>query len=197
MAPHSNTLAWKIPWTEEPGRLQPMGSLRVGHNWATSLLLFTFINWRRKWQPTPAFLPWESQGRGSLVGSMGSHRVGHDWSDLVVEVGENRVGDSLAVSAREKVYGTLKVGPVTALPGFTNWLLCWVFPFLGCAIPSLSKTSLLASDHACLFFWAMWMLAFLFLSLRVFLLYPVHLRGKDLLSHVEQPLNVLLVGKCW
>ena len=41
MAPHSSTLAWKIPWTEEPGRLQSMGSLRVGHDWATSLSLFT------------------------------------------------------------------------------------------------------------------------------------------------------------
>ena len=39
MAPHSNTLAWKIPWTEEPGRLQSMGSLRVGHDWAASLSL--------------------------------------------------------------------------------------------------------------------------------------------------------------
>ena len=39
MAPHSSTLAWKIPWTEEPGRLQSMESLRVGHNWATSLSL--------------------------------------------------------------------------------------------------------------------------------------------------------------
>ena len=37
MAPHSSTLAWKIPWTEEPGGLQSMGSLRVGHDWATSL----------------------------------------------------------------------------------------------------------------------------------------------------------------
>ena len=43
MAPHSSTLAWKIPWTEEPGRLQSMGSLRVGHNWAASLSLFSFI----------------------------------------------------------------------------------------------------------------------------------------------------------
>ena len=84
MAPHSSTLAWKIPWTEEPGGLQSMGSLGVGHNWATSLSLFTFMHWRRKWQPTPVFLPGESQGRGSLGGlpSMGSHRVGHDWSDL-------------------------------------------------------------------------------------------------------------------
>ena len=85
MAPHSSTLAWKIPWMEEPGRLQSMGSLRVRHDWATSLSFFTFMHWRRKWQPTPVLLPGESQGQGSLVGcqtSMGSHRVGHDWSDL-------------------------------------------------------------------------------------------------------------------
>ena len=42
MATHSSTLAWRIPWTEEPGRLQPMGSRRVRHDWATSLALFTF-----------------------------------------------------------------------------------------------------------------------------------------------------------
>ena len=72
---HSSTLAWKIPWTEEPGRLQSMGSLRVRHDWATSLSLFTFIHWRRKWQPTPVFLPGESQGQGSLVGChLWSHR---------------------------------------------------------------------------------------------------------------------------
>ena len=69
MAPHSSTLAWKIPWTEEPGRLQSKGSLRVGHDQVTFLLsLSTFMHWRRKWQPTPVFLPGESQGRGSLVG---------------------------------------------------------------------------------------------------------------------------------
>ena len=68
MAFHSSTLAWKIPWTEEPGGLQSMGSLRVGHDWATSLSLFTFMHWRRKRQPTPVFLPGESQGWGSLVG---------------------------------------------------------------------------------------------------------------------------------
>ena len=68
MAPHSSTLAWQIQWTEEPGRLQSMGLLGVGHNWATSLSFFTFMHWRRKWQPTPVFLPGESQGQGSLVG---------------------------------------------------------------------------------------------------------------------------------
>ena len=63
MAPHSSTLAWKISWTEEPGGLQSMGSL----SW-TGLSDFTFTHWRRKWQPTPVFLPGESQGWGSLVG---------------------------------------------------------------------------------------------------------------------------------
>ena len=68
MAPHSSTLAWKIPWMEEPGRLQSMASQRIRHDWAISFSLFTFLHWRRKWQPTPVFLPGESQGRGSLVG---------------------------------------------------------------------------------------------------------------------------------
>ena len=60
-----STLVWKIPWMEEPARLQSMGSRR-----ATSRLsdfTFTFMHWRRKWQPTPVFLPGESQGQGSLV----------------------------------------------------------------------------------------------------------------------------------
>ena len=87
MAPHSSTLAWKIPWMEEPGRLRSMGSLRVRHDWATSLSLFTFMHWRKKWQQTPVFLPGESQGRRSLVGcrSMGLHRIRHDWSDLAID----------------------------------------------------------------------------------------------------------------
>ena len=54
------------PMTEEPGRLQSMGSLGVRHNWATSLSLFNFMHWRRKWHPTPVFLPGESQGQRSL-----------------------------------------------------------------------------------------------------------------------------------
>ena len=62
MAPYFSTLAWKIPGVEEPGRLQSIGSRRVRHNWATSFSLFTFMNWRRKWQPIPVFLPEETQG---------------------------------------------------------------------------------------------------------------------------------------
>ena len=79
MATHCSTLAWKIPWTGEPGRLQSMVLLKVGHNWATSLSLFPFMHWRRKWQPTPVSLPGESpttEEPGGLP-SVGSHRVGH------------------------------------------------------------------------------------------------------------------------
>ena len=64
MAPHFSTLAWRIPWTEEPGGLQSMGSLS-----RTRLSDFTFTfhfpALEKKWQPTPVFLPGESQGRGA------------------------------------------------------------------------------------------------------------------------------------
>ena len=82
MATHSSTLAWKIPRMEESGMLQSMGSLRVGHDWATSLSFFTFMYWRRKWQPTPVFLPGESQGRGSLVGCRLWGRTESDTTDV-------------------------------------------------------------------------------------------------------------------
>ena len=79
MASHSSTLAWQIPWTEEPGRLQSMGSLGVEQDLATSFSLFTFMHWRKKWQPTPVFWPGESQGWGSLVGC---HLWGRTESDM-------------------------------------------------------------------------------------------------------------------
>ena len=84
MAPYSSTLAWKIPWTEEPGRLQSMGSLRVGHDWATSLSHFTFHFHAlvKEMATQSSVLAWRIPGTGEPGGlpSMGSHRVGHDWS---------------------------------------------------------------------------------------------------------------------
>ena len=82
MAPHSSTLAWKIPSMEEPGRLQSMESQGVGHDLATSLSLFTFMHWRRKWQHTPVFLPGESQGRGSLAGCRLQGRTESDTTEV-------------------------------------------------------------------------------------------------------------------
>ena len=86
---------------EEPGRLQSMGSLRVRHNWATSLSLFTFIHWRRKWQPTPVFLPGESQGWGSLVGCrLWGRRVWHNWSDLAAEADRAKSQAGIGLNCR-------------------------------------------------------------------------------------------------
>ena len=82
MAPHSSTLVWKIPWMEEPGRLPSMRSLRVRNDWVTSLSLFTFMRWRRKWQPTPVFLPGESQRQGSLVGCRLGGRTESDTTEM-------------------------------------------------------------------------------------------------------------------
>ena len=81
MATHSSTLAWKIPWMKEPYRLQSMGSLGIGQDWEISLSLFTLMHWRRKWQPTPVFLPGESQGRGSLVGCSPWGRLESDMTE--------------------------------------------------------------------------------------------------------------------
>ena len=90
MAPHSSIVAWKLPWTEEPGGPQSMGSLGVGHDWETWLLLLTFMHWRRKWQLTPVFLPGESQGRGSLVGCrLWGHTESHDWNDLAAAAAQH------------------------------------------------------------------------------------------------------------
>ena len=88
MAP--STLAWKIPWMKEPGRLQSMGSLRVRHDWATSLSFFTFhFHALEKEVAThSSVLAWRIPGMGEPGGlpSMGSYRVGYDWRDLAAVV---------------------------------------------------------------------------------------------------------------
>ena len=94
-APASSTVAWKIPWTEEPSSLQSMGSLRVGHDWVTSLSLFTFhFHALEKEMAThSSVLAWRIPGTGEPGGppSMGSHRVGHDWSDLAAAAATSTV----------------------------------------------------------------------------------------------------------
>ena len=79
MAPHSSTLAWKIPWMEEPGGLQSMGSLRVGHDWATSLT-FHFHALEKEMATHSSILAWRIPGTEKSSGllSMGLHRVGHN-----------------------------------------------------------------------------------------------------------------------
>ena len=96
MAPHPSTLAWKIPWAEEPGRLKSMGSLRVRYDRATSLSLFTFMHWRRKWHPTPVFLPGESQGRGTFVGCRLWGRTKSDMTEVTQQQQQHAIGNEPA-----------------------------------------------------------------------------------------------------
>ena len=87
MAPHSSPLAWKIPWTEEPGRLKSMGSLRIGQDWAASLSLSTFhfhaLEKEMATHSSVLALRIPGMGEPSGLPSMGSHRVRHDWSYLI------------------------------------------------------------------------------------------------------------------
>ena len=77
MSPHSSTLAWKIPWMEEPGGLQSMGSLRVRHNFTFTFHLHAL---EKEMAIHSIVLARRIPGRGEPGGlpSMGSHRVGHD-----------------------------------------------------------------------------------------------------------------------
>ena len=79
MVPHSSTLAWKIPWTEEPGRLQSMGLLRVGRL-SDFTFTFHFHALEKGMASHSSVLAWRIPGTGEPGGllSMGSHRVGHD-----------------------------------------------------------------------------------------------------------------------
>ena len=136
MAPHSSTLAWKIPRMEESGGLQSMGSRRVRHDWVTSLALFTFMHWRRKWQPTPVFLPGESQGRGSLVGC---RLWGHTESDTTEATQQQQ----------QQRHGNIKVSTITLLSSL-NMQKYWLsLPLsVGCwfNLQSAWKPSMIQSD---------------------------------------------------
>ena len=84
MAPHSSTLAWKIPWTKEPGGLQSMGSLK-SQTWLNDFTFtFHFHALEKEMATHSSVLAWRIPGVGEPGGlpSMGSHRVRHDWSDL-------------------------------------------------------------------------------------------------------------------
>ena len=83
MASHSSTLAWKIPWTEEPGRLQSMG-LQSRTRLSDFTFTFHFHALEKEMATHSSVLAWRIPGMGEPGGlpSMGSHRVRHDWSDL-------------------------------------------------------------------------------------------------------------------
>ena len=93
MAPPSSTLAWWIPWMEEPGRLQSIGSPRVGHNWSDFTFTFHFHALEKEMATHSSVLAWRILGTGEPGGlpSMGSHWVGHNWSDLAAAAAAGRL----------------------------------------------------------------------------------------------------------
>ena len=145
MAPHSSTFAWKIPWMEDPGRLQSMGWLRVGHDWATSLSLFTFMHWRRKWQPTPVFLPGESQGRGSLVGC---RLWGRTKSDTTEVTQQQQTYSSHMVEIKKWKYNVIRLQHwITFFPCFYDLKVCPdLCPLSQIQIPAFKITFLYTSS---------------------------------------------------
>ena len=128
MAAHSSTLAWKIPWTEKPGRLKPMGSLGVGHDWSTSLSTFHFHALEQEMATHSSVLAWRIPGMGEPGGlpSLGSHRVGHDWSDLAAAV------YLLAITPSHLI------PPILKLPQI-HFLYLYIWTFLDIHISEVTK----------------------------------------------------------
>ena len=124
MAPNSSTLAWKIPWTGEPGRLQSMGLRRVGHDWTTLLSLFTFMHWRRKWQPT-------------LVSCLENPRERGAWWAAVYRVAQSRTRLKWLSIAILSIFGGSGSSLVAASGSYSSlwcrsfslwWLFLWQSP---------------------------------------------------------------------
>ena len=102
MAPHSSTLAWKIPWMEEPGGLQSMGSLGLD---TTERLHFHFLALEKEMATHSSILAWRIPGtrEPGRLPSMGSHRVGHDWSDLAVAAATGKFGLGIRNEAGQRL----------------------------------------------------------------------------------------------
>ena len=113
MATHSSVLAWRIPGMAEPGGLLSIGSRIVGHDWETTLSFFTFMHWRRKWQPTPVFLPGESQGRGSLVGCCLLGRTESDTTEATYQQWLLGLWDGINTSLREDNFIKWELAPTS------------------------------------------------------------------------------------
>ena len=173
MAPHSSTLAWKIPRTEEPGRLQSMGSRRVGHAWATDFTFTFHFDALEKEMTTPSsVLAWRIPG-------MGSHRVRHNWNDLAAVAG---VGDCSHETKRRLLLGRkvmtnldsiLKSRNIT-LPTKVCLVKLMVFPVVmyGCESWTVKK-----SEHQRRCFWTVVLEKALESPLDCKEIQPVHPKG--------------------
>ena len=117
MAPHSSTLAWKTPWTEEPGRLQSVHEVSKSRTWLSNFTFtFHFHALEKEMATHSSVLAWRIPGTGEPGGlpSMGSHRVRHDWSDLAAAAAAAGRSQSLG-----KVHAVQPASPHAAPPHST------------------------------------------------------------------------------
>ena len=119
MAPHSSTLAWKIPWTEEPGRLQFMGSRRVGHDWVTSLSLFTLCTGEGNGNPLQCSCLENPRDRGAWWAAI--YRVAQSWTRLKRLSSSSRVWDECNYAVVWAFFG---------IAFLWDWNENWPFPVL-------------------------------------------------------------------
>ena len=131
MAPHTSTLAWKVPWTEEPGGLQSMGSLGVGHDWATSLSLFTSCIGEGNGNPLQcSFLENPRDGGAWWAAVYGVHRVGHDWSDLAAAAAGGASGTCLPIQETQtRVQSLGQEDPLEKGMATRSSILAWRIPW--------------------------------------------------------------------
>ena len=136
IATHSSTLAWKIPCTEGPGRLQSMGSWRVRHSLSNFTFTFHFHALEKKMATHSSALAWRIPGTAKPGGlpSMGSHRVGHGWSDLVAATAGASLGvwgQIIKLGCIYVIWASLVVQKVKNLPAMQEtlvWSLGWEDP---------------------------------------------------------------------
>ena len=140
MAPHSGTLAWKIPWTEEPGRLQSMGSLQSMGTWLSDFTFtFHFHALEKEMATHSNVLAWRIPGTVKPDGlpSMGSHRVGHDWSDLAAAAAN--------LSCKQDTYLPRASPPTSSTFTLANREVTAAFS----SALSMVSVCVVASEHGC------------------------------------------------
>ena len=150
MAPHSSTLAWKLPWMEEPGRLQSMGSLRVD---LTERLHFHFsLSCIGEGNGNPLHvLAWRIPGMGEPGGlpSVGSHRVGHDWSDLAAAAAAHVKGSKNKRSF-PAFYSLSRAYIPCSLPSYGDSVVIFMSSWNPSSLPSSLECDLNSNRNYCL-----------------------------------------------
>ena len=133
MAPHSSTLAWKMPWTEEPGGLQSMGVAKSPTRLRDFTFIFHFHAFNEEMATHSSILAWRIPGMGEPGGlpSTGSHRVRHDWSDLAAAAAETEGVDRVGRTELNPPHWFTNLRNYTVIQQSLTHLILWGFSVKG------------------------------------------------------------------